>query len=92
MAAQEAQMLAMQDIDLEISPECAVCMLIMVRPSQLPCKHVFCQTCAMASMNFKWECPMCRFMPPRDFRFDVSEQLIQTFKEQVDPEAWEERE
>ena len=81
-------MRAMQDIDLEITPECAVSMMVMVRPTELPCKHVFCQSCAQASMNFKWECPMCRFVPPRTFKFAISDQYMQAFKEQTDPEHW----
>ena len=42
-------------------------------------------------MNFKWECPYCRYQPPKTFNFAVSEALIEKFKAMVDPEEWEER-
>ena len=81
----------MQDVDLDIAPECAVCMLTMVTPTQLPCKHVFCQGCAHASMNFKWECPMCRFVPARTFNFAISAEIKEELKAKTEPELWEER-
>ena len=43
-------------------------------------------------MNFKWECPYCRYQPPKTFKFAVSQALIEKFKAEVDPEEWEERE
>ena len=42
-------------------------------------------------MNFKWECPYCRFEPPKTFKFAVSKALVDKFKAEVDPEEWEER-
>ena len=57
---------------IEVDPECAICMLIMVNPTELPCKHVFCQGCAKASLGFKRECPMCRHVPARAYNFPVS--------------------
>lgn len=81
----------MQGIDLDVAPECAVCMLIMVRPTELPCKHVYCNTCAEASMNFKWECPMCRYVPAKTFTFAVSESLKEQIKGKTMPSIWEER-
>lgn len=91
-AAQQEQLRKMENIELDVAPECAVCMLTMVRPSQLPCKHVFCNTCVEASMNFKWECPMCRFVPPKGFAFTVSEALKEQIKGKTEPEIWQERE
>ena len=78
------------ELELEIPTECAVCMLLIVRPTQLPCKHVFCQGCAKLSMNFKWECPYCRYVPPKNFKFPLSTSVQEIIKGK-DPEAWEAR-
>mmetsp|Transcript_656 Transcript_656/g.886 ORF Transcript_656/g.886 Transcript_656/m.886 type:complete len:98 (-) Transcript_656:516-809(-) len=77
---------------MSIDPECAICMLVMVKPTRLPCKHVFCQTCAKASVSFKRECPMCRSVPPKTFKFPISADLTAQFKQIVDPELWQARE
>ena len=81
----------MENVDLEVPVDCAVCMLVIVRPTKLPCKHVFCQGCAKACLEFKWECPMCRLIPSRQFNFNVDEELMQMIKEKADAEVWEAR-
>ena len=55
-------------------------------------KHVFCQSCARTSLNFRWECPMCRYVPAKTFNFVVSEQLKEQIKGKTMPSLWEERE
>ena len=92
MSAQQDQMRHMENIELELSPDCAICMLLIVRPTRLPCKHVFCQGCAQASLKFKWECPMCRFMPPKGFKFPLAQDVMEQLKEKIEPELWEARE
>lgn len=83
----------MENVEIEVPVECPVCMLMIVRPTKLPCKHVYCQGCARTSLNFKWECPMCRHMPPRTLKFDIDDELLEVIKGRVgDPELWEARE
>ena len=69
-------MKAMEGVELEVPVDCAVCMLVIVRPVKLPCKHIFCKGCAEACMKFKYECPMCRMIPPKDFAFEVDEEIM----------------
>ena len=42
-------------------------------------------------MNFKWECPYCRYVPPKNFKFPLSASVQEMIKEKADPEAWEAR-
>ncbi len=41
-------------------------------------------------MNFKWECPYCRYVPPKNFKFPLSTSVQEIIKSK-DPEAWEAR-
>jgi len=75
ISASEEHMHHMEHIELELPTDCAICMLVIVEPTQLPCKHIFCKECARTSMNFSWECPMCRSIPRQNFTFTVSEEL-----------------
>ena len=75
----------MEEVKIDIDPECEICMNIIVRPTQLPCQHVYCQYCIKASMSLKWECPKCRLMPALNFNFPINTDLIEKFKEQVEP-------
>lgn len=78
-------------LNIELEPDCAVCMQIMVTPVELPCKHVFCKGCCHATLGFKWECPMCRYVPPGNFKCVVSQQLLEQIKAMADPEQFAER-
>lgn len=81
-----------EQMHIEIDEDCAVCMMLMVEPTSLPCKHTFCQSCAMASLSFTWECPMCRYLPPKLFKFPVNEEVKAELRAKADPEVWEARE
>ena len=78
----------MEHVELELPTDCAICMLVIVEPIQLPCKHIFCKGCAEASLKFRWECPMCRHIPRKIFAFKISEELKEEIKAKTDPEMW----
>ena len=51
-------------VESSIETNCAICMLIMVEPATLECKHSFCIICIVKVFNNKRECPMCRHAIP----------------------------
>ena len=78
--------------DYDIDPECSICFYLMVQPSVLPCKHAFCVGCAKLCLEkAKWECPVCKHVPPKDIKFEVSEAMAAKLQMKADPAAWLER-
>jgi len=65
----------------------------MVQPTLLPCKHGFCVGCTRASLTqSKWQCPVCRAVPPSNFRYPLCQSLAKKLKSKANLAEWQARE
>ena len=87
--AQEEKKVPQPEEAEEIDTECFICFTIMVEPVTLPCKHTFCRECLRKFFQTKVECPMCRAVPPANYKLKVNGELAKVMKKE-NPAAFEE--
>ena len=74
----------------EIETECNVCYTTMVEPCTLPCKHSFCLLCIRTFFQNKIECPLCRAVPPSNFKLTVNLAFQKQIKKMA-PEGYQDQ-
>ena len=72
MELQRAQERIIPNLELDIPTDCAICFTTITQPALLPCKHILRVECTKMSLNYKRECPICKFRPPANFVPEVN--------------------
>lgn len=45
--------------------------------------------CIEQSLRYLWQCPICRTVPPRNYRISLSKELAVEIRERSDPEEYQ---